>query len=286
MDYADIIVMKNIIKLIMTFFILTASFSSFALTEQSYIDWSKGKIYSVISVRTEYNYNFPHNRLLQTEAAREKAKVNYFRILSDINISQSVPLMDYISENPVRDSALLTLIDEANLESIEYPDLSTVRLSYSINLYGDNSVANIIMAQEGFYTEELHQYEGFHFKSDYSGIIIDARGVLKSFGGHDVTVQPSMFVSVIDDDGHQVFNQYNVDANVIRRQGMVQYSYNINGDLTDRIGSNPYRMVAYGTGDDVGSVLVITTPDAKRILASSATRDSIRNGRVAIIIDR
>ena len=128
------ITMKNILKLIIIVAALTATFLANAFNEQSYIDWSKGKIYSVISVRTEYNYNFPHNRLLQTEAAREKAKVNYFRILSDINISQSMPLMDYISENPDQDSALLTLIDEANLESIEYPDLSTVRLSYSINL--------------------------------------------------------------------------------------------------------------------------------------------------------
>jgi hypothetical protein len=45
-------------------------------------------------------------------------------------------------------------------------------------------------------------------------------------------------------------------------------------------------MDAYGTGDDVGSVLVITTPDANSLLASSATRVSIRNGREAIIFDR
>lgn len=273
--------MKKIIVLILS--LLTFYISA---SELSYIDWVGGKIYSSINVDTKLDYNFPHNRLQQIEVAREKAKVNYFKIFSSINVYNSITILDYIEEHTKDNGALFSLINSANLDEIKYPNLNTVSLSYYINMYGDNSLTSIIMDEQGFYTEELRQYEGFHFQTEYTGIILDARGILKSFGGEQVKVMPSIFVNIIDDQGREVFNQYNVFADVIRNQGMVRYSYDINENMSDRIGLKPYKMVAFGVGDSSGSVISISVNDAKRILASNSTRNCIKNGRVVIVIDK
>ena len=254
--------------------------------ENSYIDWGDGKIYSTISVYTKNDYNFPHNRLKEIEIAREKAKINYYKILKGLNVYESIPVINYIERSNVQNSELFSLIDNAILNKIEYPDVNTVRLSYYINIYGDNSLISIIMNEKDFYTENLRRYEGFNFKTNYTGIVIDARGSFSSYNRTNVKVEPCLFVAVEDNEGRIVFNQYNVFASVIKKMGMVRYSYDISENLTDRVGNNPYNIVAYGTGDQRGSILVISVTDAKRILASDATRDSIQNGRVVIIIDK
>ena len=66
---------------------------------------------------------------------------------------------------------------------------------------------------------------------------------------------------------------------------MVRYSYDIYEDQTKRVGNNPFRIVASGTGDRSGSNIVITVSDAKRMLSSETTRKAIQNGKVVILIE-
>ena len=82
-----------------------------------------------------------------------------------------------------------------------------------------------------------------------------------------------------------VFNKNNVYPKAIKEKGMVIYTYDINEEHIDRVGKNPIRIVASGTGDRAGSVIVITEIDAKRMLSSKTTRDAIQNGNIVIIVD-
>ena len=115
--------------------------------------------------------------------------------------------------------------------------------------------------------------------------IIDARGTLVSYDGHEVSVKPSLFVTIKDSEGRLVFNQNNVYPEIIKNKGMVRYSYDIMEDQRSRVGSSPLKIVAYGTGDRSGSHIVVSELDAKRMLASETTRNAIKNGKVVIIID-
>lgn len=145
---------------------------------------------------------------------------------------------------------------------------------------------NIMMSERDIYTEELFPYIGYYFDTKYTGVIIDARGILKSFDGYDVKVKPALFVVVKDSDGKTVFDLNNVYPDVIREKGMVRYSYDINENFNERVGKNPLRIIASGAGDRSGSQIVITTSDAKKMLSSEITRKAIHYGEIVIIIDR
>ncbi|HOF02265.1 MAG TPA: hypothetical protein PK385_07440 [Spirochaetota bacterium] len=254
--------------------------------DKSYIDWINGKIYSTISVKVKNDYNFPHAKLEKINIARDMAKINYYRILKEINLYESTPVIDYIEQSSISNSRLFYLIDNATLNNIEYPDLNTVKLSYYINMFGDNSLMSILMNERDFYTEKLRSYEGYNFKVGFTGIVIDARGVLQSYDGYDVKVEPCLFVTVKDNEERLVFNQYNVEAEVIKNKGMARYSYDVNEDQSDIVGISPLRIAAYGVGDRNGSIIVVTENDAKKMLADDKTRSAIRSGKIVIIIDR
>jgi hypothetical protein len=252
----------------------------------SKIDWINGKIYSSIKIRVKNDEYFASNRLTEIEMAREKAKLNYYSILKEINIYESISVLDYIENTGIKSRDLFTLIDQSFLKMIDYPDLNSIMVTYYINIYGDRSLISILMSEREAFTEDLKSYMDYTYKTDYSGVIIDARGRLNSFDGNTVKVKPCIFITVKDNEGQMVFNQYNVYPENIKNKGMVRYSYDIHEDLSDRVGKKPHRIVAYGTGDRSGSILVISLLDAKKILSSEKTRDAIKNGNIAVIIDR
>ena len=143
----------------------------------------------------------------------------------------------------------------------------------------------ILMNETDFYTENLKSYTDYNYQTNYTGIIIDARGELTSFDGHKVKIKPSIFITIKDSDGKVVFNQYNVLASVMKERGMVRFSYDINEDLSDRVGKHPLKAIAMGTGDKNGSVIVVSNEVARKMLSAQITRDGIKNGNIAIIID-
>ena len=250
------------------------------------IDWVTGKIYSSIAINVKNDYNVVHNRTKETENAREKAKLNYYSILKNINIYESVSVLEFIEKDGIRNRNLFTLIDNAKLSKIEYPDLNTIKVTYFIDIYGNNSLMDILMNEEDFYTEDLKSYIGYNYETNYTGVIIDARGELTSFDGYNVKIKPSIFVTVKDSEGKIVFNQYNVLASVMKQRGMVRYSYAIGENLTERVGKMPLKIIAYGTGDKSGSVIVVSKEDAKRMVSSDITKNGIKNGMIAIVIDK
>ncbi|MCG8571598.1 MAG: hypothetical protein MJB14_15795, partial [Spirochaetes bacterium] len=254
--------------------------------EDSKIDWISGKIYSSVTIKVKNDVHFAHNRYTEMENAKEKAKINYYRILKKITLSQSSSLLDYIQNAGDKNRELFSLIDQAHLDNIEFPDLSTIKLTYYINLYGqENSLMNIVMGDVQLYTEKLTNYMGYNYSNDYTGVIIDARGQLTSFEGHSVKVKPAIFVSIKDNEGRLIFDKNNIYPDVIVEQGMVRYSYDINENVVDRIGSNPLTVVAYGVGDRRGSIIVVSQLNAKRMLSSPSIREAIQQGRVVIIVD-
>ena len=253
--------------------------------EGYYIDWIKGKIYSLVYINVKGDQNFANNSLEGVYDSQVKSKINFYKALKDINISESVSVLDYFEERSDKNRELFSLIDKADLYKVEYPNVNTIKISYYINLFGEESLMNILMNERDIYTEDLKGYMGYHYETQYTGIIIDARGELISFDGYTVKVKSSLFITVKDSEGRIVFDKNNIYPEIIREKGMVRYSYDINADHLDRVGKNPLRIVANGTGDRSGSVIVITEIDAKKMLSSNTTRQAIQNGKIVIIID-
>lgn len=255
--------------------------------DESYVDWKKGKIYSSVVVNVPVDYKYAHNSLIQIEDAREKAKINYYRILKNINLMNAETVLENIENSGQKNRQLFTLIDKANLYRVEYKSVNEIKVTYFINLYGkENSLMSIVLEDVNEYTQPLNGYMGFHYETDYTGIVIDARGILKSFEDYDVRVKPSVFLTIKDNKGQLVFNRFHIEAKVIQDKGMVLYSNDISENLSHRVGLNPLKLVAYGTGDRNGAVITVSESDAKLMLSSEKLRSSIKQGKIAIVIDK
>lgn len=249
------------------------------------IDWIYGRIYSFAFVYSKNDYNYANNTLEGINVAHEKAKINFYKAFDRINIYESLSVLSYFDTRPDKNRELFSLIDKAILYKVEYPDIDTIKLTYYIDIYGDNSLMGIMMSERDIFTENLTSYMGFSYETNYTGVIIDARGELTSYEGYKVKVKPSLFVVINDNEGRLVFDKNNIYPNVIRKKGMVRYTYNISENQKERVGDNPLRIVASGTGDRSGSYIVVTVIDAKRMLSSEKTRKAIQNGNIVIVID-
>jgi hypothetical protein len=249
------------------------------------IDWINGKIYSSVTVSVKSDHNFAHNRIKEIENAREKAKINFYSILKKINIDDSTMLLDSIEESEEKRNNLFNMIDNAQIQKMEYPNLNLIKVTYFINIFGENSLLNIIMYDADNFQEELPRYSDYVIENQYTGIIIDARNELTTFDDFKTFIKPSIFIKIKDNNGKTIFSRYNVNPEILKNKGMVRYSYDINENLTERVGDNPFKIVAFGSGDKKGSTIVITETDAKKILSSSKTRKSLQSGNVVVIIN-
>jgi len=248
------------------------------------IDWINAKIYSSVSFSVKTDHDFAKNRIKEVENAREKAKVSFYSIFKQINFDESRSIFDFLEETEKKRNNLFSLIDRAKIHKMEYPNLNTVKVSYSINIYGNDSLLDLVMKDEDTLVEELPWPANYVYHNKYTGIIIDARGDLTSFDGFKTTIKPSIFMTVKDSSGKLVFSRYNVLPEVLKTKGMIRYSYDINEKLEERIGKNPYKLVAYGSGDRKGSIIVISENDAKKLLASEKTRKAIQNGNIVVVL--
>jgi hypothetical protein len=221
----------------------------------------------------------------EIDSAKEKARVNYYGILKDINAVESMSVIDYIEGIDSGIDGLYRLLDNAKLGKIEYPKLNTVKVTYYVDIYGENSLMNILMPDDDAFTGDLVNNTGFHFNTGYTGLIIDARGELESFDKKKVKVRPCIFATIKDEFGYTVISRHNVMSDVIRQKGMVRYSYDIKENQEERTGKKPLRVVAYKAGDSFGGIIIISDQDAKRILSSEKTRTSIKNGNIVIVIN-
>ena len=272
---------------VMILLVLTLTLNLYS-NENYEVDWKSGVVYSLATFISNKSYDSPRNNLEQLKDAKEQAKINFYRALQAIEYSdRGVSLYEHIDQLGQRKSLLLTLLDRSKMTRLQYID-QKVRVVYGINLYGESdSIMNIVLNDVGDYARELPTINDNNYNMDYTGLIIDARGMLKSFSGDDVKIKPSLFLTVRDTDGRIVFNRHNVKPSVMIEKGMVRYTYDPYAkNSTDRVGAKPLKFVAYGAGNLSGSVIVISNSNANKILSSKKMRNAIANGRVEVIVNK
>ena len=140
-------------KRLLVAFCFFVAFVSFA--QQSFmVDWTTNKVYSSTIVNVPISANYAHENIQALELAKETARVNYYRALRSIRLSDSGDTVyDFFEASDERKSKLFTLLDNVRLHSVENPDLSTVKVSYFINVMVKDSIINVNMGGVKHYTE-------------------------------------------------------------------------------------------------------------------------------------
>lgn len=147
-----------------------------------------------------------------------------------------------------------------------------------------HELSKLFIKHNNPYTPAVPPIQGSSQK--YSGIIIDARGILPIHGEYlSEKLQPALFPKIWDSDMNLIYEKNMVLPETALDRCIVQYSSSLDEkDYTDIIGKNPLRIVARGIFGVNRCDILIAKTDAAKIL-SKQNLNLIQNARVLIICD-
>ena len=122
----------------------------------------------------------------------------------------------------------------------------------------------------------------------YTGIIIDARGILPVQGEFVTsTGNPCLFPKVWNEDMELIYEKNIENSKTAKEKGIVSYHWSSDENLyRDRIGNDPLRITAKKIFGINRTDPVISNKDALKILSVDANRELLKQGRVMILLDK
>ncbi len=202
--------------------------------------------------------------------AREDAFEGIIASLKHIRLDSRQDFAGLLSSDETMQGRLSGLLG-SRLVLKEYPaDFYSVRCEARLSM-GD-LIASLPFE---FPQHEFPLIDDTPLASDYSGLIIDARGL---------GIEPMVFPSVLNEDGLEIYGRIYIDGRYASRHGMAAYCYTEDeAKAHRRAGRRPFYTVAL---KNMNGSPVISDRDAKKILASRASRNNLKKCRLIIILDR
>jgi hypothetical protein len=131
----------------------------------------------------------------------------------------------------------------------------------------------------------------------YTGIIIIANEELPIHGRNSRALpQPCIFPKIWDSEMNLIYERNTVEGRQAGAEGMVRYisresifrptPSGLDEELIPLVGINPLRIIARGVFGIRPTDPIIDRADALLILSSEANRSLLRQGKVAIVLDR
>jgi outer membrane protein OmpA-like peptidoglycan-associated protein len=122
----------------------------------------------------------------------------------------------------------------------------------------------------------------------YTGILIDARGVLPVHGEYTGgRASPCIFPRIWDDTMELFYERSMMNPQKALASGVVRYSYSDDEDeYIDRIGQDPLRVTARELYGKNRTDPVIARADALKVLSSPENRALLEAGRIVILLDK
>ncbi len=245
------------------------------------IDWKSG----LIKAQAIYNAKYDDNGvpiIYNGKQSINKIKIDtYGRAQSsaieilmsgikDFQIEPGVKMMDIINKSDYTRSHLESMIG-GKIFSKEYPvDFWSARSEVQL------SFKDIIAVLPYNYpNQDFPVIRDKAYKTNYTSIIVDVRGA---------GFKPSLFPSILDEDGLEVISRNYIDINYAYKYGMVSYCYNENEAGSMKIaGDFPLYTVSLNL---VNGRPVIAHSDVKKIYSSGETLENVKKCRIIFIIDR
>ena len=268
----------SVIIFILIFISLLAPVLLFGEYDYRYaVDWEKSKLtvtgYSEILPQETGNYiDWQYRAVLD---AGDKLWENFFRSLKDIRIDAFRRSSDILSANFEINKQIYNFLSNNKKNKLIYLS-NAVKVVKTFDFYGKNGFATYFVIP-GSDRGNFPDYREYVFSTDFSGLVIDARGLGKV---------PAVAPRIFDEDHNLVYGADFVDSEDFKRWGLVQYTDDpYYKDYIDRVGKNPFRTVALHENKLVETDIEISNEDARVLLQSVITRKNLEKCRVIIVLD-
>jgi hypothetical protein len=236
---------------------------------------------------------------MATRAAIAVARRNLVEIVEGVRIDSETLVENFIVKSDIIRSHVQGIVKNALVtQTINLPD-GNVEVELTVNMWGNDSLLFRLIA-ETMQFSNAREVAGN--PGNFTGFIIDAR---------DLGIQPATFPTVKDESGHLLYEKKTAPYELVRKRGLAQYfvptlssfsSFPKNSTfqkstphfVTDqnpqptpeaRVGPRPLQIQAIQKTGSLGTDIIVSAADAKKIRQDPALMELLHNARVIIVID-
>ncbi|MCM1322466.1 MAG: OmpA family protein [Bacteroides sp.] len=256
-----------------------------ALHSESIVDWTEPGFVSDVSLNIlKAGIPLPSGR----SAAEDSIQTQLPQLIKDplltLAVDASTKIGDAILLEDITMEQLTNIIDNGRTSSSYFADgLTTLKINHSVSL---NEIGALMVKHHNPYTPQK-PIELVSSRT-YSGIIIDARGLLPVQGEFvQDTGTPCLFPRIWDDTMEVLYERNMMDSDAAKASGIITYSWTDDESAyKDRVGYDPLKIYAKKIFGINRTDPVISRKDALKILSVPQNLELIKKGKIVILLDK
>lgn len=276
---------KFLILIVFILFALNINLFSQQATSQSIVDWTKPAFFSTAELDiSESNIVLPSGRGAAKTILESKIPLLIKDPLLSLPVDSSLKLGDTVLQDTLSLEEITNIIQDGKQNASVYSnEKDSIIINHTIKL---NDISSKLVKHSFPYKPNSPIEKTATRK--YTGIIIDARGVLPVQGEFVTsTGNPCLFPKVWNEEMELIYEKNIEDSKVAKELGIVNYHWSSDENLyRDRIGNDPLRITAKKIFGINRTDPVISKKDALKILSLDENRELLKQGRVIILLDK
>ncbi|MCB1190225.1 MAG: hypothetical protein H7A23_08145 [Leptospiraceae bacterium] len=221
------------------------------------------------------NFNVTEARNKSLRKAKERTLIHIVRTIENLYLDEDYTILKKVHEDEsFRERFNQFLLDEPQNLKSKYVN-NQVIVESKITFTGKEGLLNYLSVDYG--VEEFPEFMKIPKPSSYTGLILDAR---------HLDAKPALLPKIITDHGLEIYSSFLVDKNFAIAHGMASFQKEPKLAMKDsnKVGINPYYVVALNSTGKNNTVFTIPTDDAIKILATEQTRKNLKKCKVIILL--
>ena len=277
--------MKKAFLLFCVILFLNINIFSQQASSKCTVDWTKPAFFSTAELNiSESNIILPSGRGAASTILETKIPLLVKDPLLSLPVDSSKKLGDTVLQDTLSLEEITQIIQDGKKTAPVYSNENdSIIINHTIKL---NDISSKLVKHSYPYKPESPIEKTA--SRVYTGIIIDARGILPVQGEFVTsTGNPCLFPKVWNENMELIYEKNIENSKTAKEQGIVSYHWSSDENLyRDRIGNDPLRITAKKIFGINRTDPVISKKDALKILSLDENRELLRQGRVIILLDK
>lgn len=277
--------MKKPFLLVFSVLLFNINIFSQEATSQSTVDWTKPSFFSTAELEiSKNNIILPSGRGAANTILDSKIPLLIKDPLLSLAVDSSKRIGDMVLQDNLSLEEITNIIQDGKKTAPVYStEKDSIIINHTIKL---NDISSRLVKHS--YPYKPNSPIEKTASRVYTGIIIDARGVLPVQGEFVTsTGNPCLFPKVWNEEMELIYEKNIEDSKTAKEAGIVTYHWSSDENLyRDRIGNDPLRITAKKIFGINRTDPVISKKDALKILSVEENRELLRQGRVIILLDK
>jgi hypothetical protein len=208
-------------------------------------------------------------------AAQKRATETFIRAMEVVRVDAYNTAQTVLLEERERNERIYRYISGYRKQQVSYTDRE-VTIKSVFPLFGRDGFASLLVSA-GLDSGSFPGHNEYVFSAPFTGLVVDARGLGRV---------PAMAPRILDEDHRVIYSIDYVEPASFARHGAVQYTFDPHyRGFVERVGKNPFRLVALADEKTIETDITISNAESRTLLQNGASRESLAQGNVIIIID-